>query len=54
MDVLSHQSPITRLGKTVIAEATENNVAFIEQCLRRLETMGDRPKDNSKALNHQA
>lgn len=31
-------------AKTVIAEATENNVAFIEQCLRRLETMGDRPQ----------
>lgn len=29
---------------TVISEATENNVAFIEKSLRRLEAMGERPQ----------
>ena len=31
-------------AKTVISEATENNVAFIESSLRRLESMGERPE----------
>ncbi|WP_250656759.1 metalloregulator ArsR/SmtB family transcription factor [Alkalimarinus coralli] len=31
-------------AKTVVSEATENNVAFIEGCLRRLESMGERPE----------
>ncbi|WP_319941753.1 metalloregulator ArsR/SmtB family transcription factor [Aestuariirhabdus haliotis] len=41
-------------AKTVISEATENNVAFIEQSLRRLEAMGDRPQrqlDSCKSSN---
>ncbi len=35
---------LPRWAKTVISEATENNVAFIESSLRRLESMGERPE----------
>ncbi|TNC81519.1 MAG: ArsR family transcriptional regulator [Oleiphilus sp.] len=41
-------------AKTVLSEATENNVAFITQSLRRLEAMGDRPQrqlDSCKSSN---
>jgi len=38
-------------AKTVISEATENNVAFIEQSLRRLEAMGDRPQRQLSSCN---
>ena len=41
-------------AKNVISEATESNVAFIEQSLRRLEAMGDRPQrqlDSCKSSN---